>query len=321
MRTLTHRHRRKTGSGPPANALIAWVGTDPYLRDAVTTASHRRESALPLPYRSRSATAAMAVCVVLACGATVGIIEIISHGRAGQHTATPPIAGQDTVVAHRDNPTASGPEALSLIPALPADGASPPRGSYRTLAPMKPMLVEGEVLPSRSEPAPAPPSATASMPSSPDSSVALPRIADTPHRRDNDPEPAATRAQTGHASDAHPDDPAGQPGTPAADKGSDEAAGWIPETDASNVPVPAGPRHRPAPGGPGTSTRLPQGTTAADATDRAGSSPPSPSNRTPTTSLRSDAGQGSAFRSGTGSRTSRGGTGKNRSSGTLSTAH
>jgi hypothetical protein len=126
VRTLTRRHRRKTGSGPPADALIAWVGTDPYLRDAITTASHRRELALPLPYRSRSATAAMAVCIVLACGATVAIIEIISHGRTGQLTTTPPpVAGRDNPAARGNNSTPSGAEALLELPALPANGASP----------------------------------------------------------------------------------------------------------------------------------------------------------------------------------------------------
>jgi hypothetical protein len=308
VRTRTHRHRRKTGSGPPANALIAWVGTDPYLRDAVTTASHRRELAPPLPSRSRSATAALTVCIVLVCGATVGITEVISHGRAGQHT-TPPIAGRDTAVAHRDHPNASGSETLALLPELLPDGASPPPGSYRTPAAMKPMLVEGQVLPSRSEPAPAPPSATASVPSSPGSSVALPGITEAGNRSGGDSEPAGARVQTGHGGDAHPHD--GQLDTPAAERRSGKATRSVSPIDASNAPGPAAPRGRPAPRGTGTSTELPQGTTADGAGPPGSSQLPSSnrsqqssSDRRPVTSLGSDSHRGSPSRSTVGNRTS-----------------
>lgn len=81
MDRLAPRHRRRAGSGPPANALIAWIGTDPYLREAAATASYQREMALPLPSRSRSAKMAVAACFVLACGAILGSTTIISHGR------------------------------------------------------------------------------------------------------------------------------------------------------------------------------------------------------------------------------------------------
>jgi hypothetical protein len=60
---------------------MAWIGADPYLRDTATTANHRRELALPLPSPTRSATAAVAVCFLLTCGAVMGITQIISHGR------------------------------------------------------------------------------------------------------------------------------------------------------------------------------------------------------------------------------------------------
>lgn len=89
MHTLTPRHRRKAGSGPPANALLAWIGTDPYLRDATTTANHRRGLALPLPSRARSATAAVVVCFLLTCGAVMGITQIISHGRVPEPSTRP----------------------------------------------------------------------------------------------------------------------------------------------------------------------------------------------------------------------------------------
>ncbi|MGH3695412.1 MAG: hypothetical protein ACRDRX_15725 [Pseudonocardiaceae bacterium] len=81
MDRLVPRHRRKAGSGPPANALIAWVGTDPYLREAAATVSYRRAMALPLPSHTRSAKAAIAACFMLTCGAVLGVTTIISHGR------------------------------------------------------------------------------------------------------------------------------------------------------------------------------------------------------------------------------------------------
>jgi len=92
VHALTPRHRRKAGSGPPANALIAWISTDPYLRDAATTASHRREIDVPLLSGTRSAKAAVAACFVLACAAVIGITEIVSHGRAeAQQAMAPPL--------------------------------------------------------------------------------------------------------------------------------------------------------------------------------------------------------------------------------------
>lgn len=93
VHALTPRHRRKPGSGPPANALIAWIGTDPYLRQTGTLASHRRHFGLP-PGAHTRATAAVATCLVLTCGAVMGISEIINHGRApgGHPIATPSFA-------------------------------------------------------------------------------------------------------------------------------------------------------------------------------------------------------------------------------------
>lgn len=97
MDRLVPRHRRKAGSGPPASALIAWIGTDPYLREAAATASYQRANALPLPSRTRSAHMAVAVCFVLACGTVLGITSTISHGRGTvqnnavqNNTPTPP---------------------------------------------------------------------------------------------------------------------------------------------------------------------------------------------------------------------------------------
>lgn len=81
MDRLVPRHRRRAGSGPPAPALIAWVGADPYLREAAATLSQRRAMALPLPSHTRAAKAAIAACFVLTCGAVLGVTTIINHGR------------------------------------------------------------------------------------------------------------------------------------------------------------------------------------------------------------------------------------------------
>lgn len=105
MHAQTPRHRRRAGSGPPAIALIAWISTDPYLRDAATTVSHRREIAMPLLSGTRSAKAAAAVCFVLACAALVGITEIVSHGRA---------VAQDTIAT-----------APRIFPVTQADATNP----------------------------------------------------------------------------------------------------------------------------------------------------------------------------------------------------
>ena len=107
MHAQAPRHRRKAGSGPPASALIAWLSTDPYLRDVATTVSHRREIAVPLLSETRSAKAATAVCFVLACAALVGITEIASHGRA---------VAQDTITT-----------AHPIVAMTPADAANPSR--------------------------------------------------------------------------------------------------------------------------------------------------------------------------------------------------
>lgn len=80
MHGLIPRHRRKAGSGPPAIALIAWIGTDPHLRSATAAASHRRDTDPPLPANARPAKAAVAACFVLACGVVLGITAAINDG-------------------------------------------------------------------------------------------------------------------------------------------------------------------------------------------------------------------------------------------------
>ena len=131
MPQLIPRHRRKAGSGPPANALIAWIGSDPYLRDAAVTASYRRWMALPMPANTRSAGAAVVACFVLACGAVLGITAIISHGRAaGQHKIAPPLQfSEGAAVTPGTEPSPTLSTGSSLAPAgmapMIADHAAP----------------------------------------------------------------------------------------------------------------------------------------------------------------------------------------------------
>jgi hypothetical protein len=127
---LVPRHRRKAGSGPPATALIAWIGTDTYLREAAATASYRRWMAWPMPSNTRSAGAAVVACFTLACTAVLGITAIISHGRAtAQHKiAIPSVSGRDGA------PTPSPESSLTL----PAGGS----GVSPTPADIAPMLAE-----------------------------------------------------------------------------------------------------------------------------------------------------------------------------------
>jgi hypothetical protein len=117
------RHRRKAGSGPPANALIAWIGTDTYLRDAAATVSYRRWMALPMPSNTRSAAAAVVTCFALTCTAALGINAIISHGRAtAQHKiATPPLFGQGGAPTHNPEASLALPTKGSEVSPVPAD--------------------------------------------------------------------------------------------------------------------------------------------------------------------------------------------------------
>jgi hypothetical protein len=93
---LIHRHRRKAGSGPPATVLIAWICADPHLRNAVAAAANRRrETDLPPPANTLSATAAVAACFVLVGGAVLGITATISDGSVMPYErSTPPVHDQ-----------------------------------------------------------------------------------------------------------------------------------------------------------------------------------------------------------------------------------
>jgi hypothetical protein len=104
---MTTRHRRKAGSGPPADALIAWISADPHLRSVA--ASHRRRTAAPLPPHTRAAKAAVAACFALAGGAILGITAIVNDGLVAPLPNNPsPVLSQG---AGPDGATAGGPVA------------------------------------------------------------------------------------------------------------------------------------------------------------------------------------------------------------------
>lgn len=97
----TPRHRRKAGSGPPAAALIAWLGTD------------RGEPDLRRPSNSRSARTVASVA--LACGAVVAVTVSTAAGVLGPRDATtPPTIPQD----HPAPANQVGPNAV--LPPMPA---------------------------------------------------------------------------------------------------------------------------------------------------------------------------------------------------------
>jgi hypothetical protein len=91
---MTTRHRRKAGSGPPANALIAWISSDPHLRSVA--ASHRRGTGASLSPHTRAAKAAVAACLALAGGGILGITTIVNDGLVAPLATKPsPVLNQD----------------------------------------------------------------------------------------------------------------------------------------------------------------------------------------------------------------------------------
>ena len=129
MPGLTPRHHRKSGTGPPASALIAWISTDPYLRDTAATVCHRHQMDLVGLSRARATKAAAAACFVVTCIAALGISTIISHGRAATplQIAAPSLGGQANPVSMASPaPMASPPAEIAAMLAH-----SPHRGSTR----------------------------------------------------------------------------------------------------------------------------------------------------------------------------------------------
>ena len=113
----TPRHRRKAGSGPPAAALIAWIGTD------------RREPDLRPSSNSRSARNVVA-SVALACGAVLAVTVSTVAGVLGPRDATtaPTIPQDHPVPANQVGsntvlppvPAAAQPAVVRSIPVAPA---------------------------------------------------------------------------------------------------------------------------------------------------------------------------------------------------------
>jgi len=136
---LTPRHRRKAGSGPPASALIAWIGVDPHLRNAVAAAARRRrETALPPPANTRAARAAVAACFVLVCGTVLGVTATVNEGLlVPRKSSTPPLPGQHNAAAPDRGAPSLGP-----IPVV-----------FPTPVAMAPRVVNPQTL----QPVPAPP--------------------------------------------------------------------------------------------------------------------------------------------------------------------
>lgn len=91
----TPRHRRRAGSGPPAAALIAWIGTD---ARRYGTANSVREPELRPPASTRPARNT-AASVALVCGAVLAVTASATEGILGPSDATTapviPQAGPD----------------------------------------------------------------------------------------------------------------------------------------------------------------------------------------------------------------------------------
>lgn len=293
MHTLTPRHRHKAGSGPPASALMAWIGTDPYLRDAATTACYRRVVALPLPSAARSVAAALTACLLLACGAALGICEIISHGRTpSQHnvaTAPPIDPGQGV---------GQGGAATGSFRTIPSQSGSRPVTSPAPVSSAA-MLVQPAAAPLASSSDPAPPPAVpvpaaagpASARNSAASTVALTRsgnASDSPKPRDTvrpaGPSKAAggnSQAGSAPVNTGNSDDPTRSvsPVSQADAGGWRNAVGSVIPVDAGG----AGPADAGAPDGPG-----PIGASDGSGSSNGGTSQPSPADRRSEVSSRSN---------------------------------
>jgi hypothetical protein len=102
----TPRHRRKAGSGPPAAALIAWIGTD------------RREPDLRPSSNSRHARNVVAG-VALACGAVVAVTVGTAAEVLGPRDATTPpaIPPDQPIPANQVGPN-------TMLPPVPAAAQS-----------------------------------------------------------------------------------------------------------------------------------------------------------------------------------------------------
>jgi hypothetical protein len=207
---LSSRHRRKAGSGPPANALIAWIGADPHLRSVV--ASHRRETDRPLPPHTRAAKTAVVACFVLTGGAVLGITAAVNDGLLA------PLASSPSPVLTQDNAAAPG-----QIPArAPAAGTQPDPAVFPAPAPITTQsMVANHQAP---QPIPAPPVTHVAVDDPSGSPVG--------HVSASVAAPATHPVSPHRADPPHPDGPiapikptgTGKPGTPATSADSGDSA-------------------------------------------------------------------------------------------------
>lgn len=108
----TPRHRRKAGSGPPAAALIAWIGTHPH-RYNNATAEGASEPDLRPP-ASTGPARKVAASVALVCGAVIAVTASTTEGILGPHdTTTTPVIPQAGPAPRAPDQTAPG---LATLP-------------------------------------------------------------------------------------------------------------------------------------------------------------------------------------------------------------
>lgn len=130
------RHRRKAGSGPPAAALIAWIGThNRQSSNAAATAVGVRPELRP-PASTRPARN-VAASVALLCGAVLAVAATTTQGVLGPHdAATTPVIPQARPGLAAPNQTAPNlaeppvpakqvDQSMAFVPAPPPAAARP----------------------------------------------------------------------------------------------------------------------------------------------------------------------------------------------------
>ncbi len=91
----TPRHRRKAGSGPPAAALIAWIGTHPRRGNNAATAAEGAGEPDLRPPASAGSARKVAASVALVCGAVIAVTASTTEGILGpRDTTTTPVSPQ-----------------------------------------------------------------------------------------------------------------------------------------------------------------------------------------------------------------------------------
>jgi hypothetical protein len=155
----TPRHRRKAGSGPPAAALIAWIGTD------------RREPDLRPSSNYRSARNIVA-SVALACGAVLAVTVSTAAEVLGPRdaTTTPTIPHDHPVPANQLGPNA----------VLPPDPAAAQPAMVRQAPQSIPVPPATEDVAEATQPPAAPQAPAAARPPVAERQAAVPRVRNQP---------------------------------------------------------------------------------------------------------------------------------------------